>query len=44
VKRRKGRRRIADFENLLITTHVHELSAEERACSCFDLERKNFMN
>jgi transposase len=40
VKRRKGRRRIADFENLPVTTHVHELSAEERACSCCGLERK----
>jgi len=40
VKRRKGRRRIADFENLPVTTHVHELSAEERACPCCGLQRK----
>lgn len=39
VKRRKGRRRIADFENLPVTTHVHELSAEERKCRCCGIER-----
>lgn len=40
VKRRKGRRRIADFENLPVTTHVHELSAEERKCRCCGIERR----
>ena len=40
VKRRKGRRRIADFENLPATTHVHELSAEQRLCPCCGIERK----
>ncbi len=40
VKRRKGRRRIADFENLPVTTHVHELSAEERKCRCCGIERQ----
>ncbi len=40
VKRRKGRRRIADFENLPVTTHVHELSAEQRLCPCCGVERK----
>lgn len=40
VKRRKGRRRIADFEHLPITTHVHELSTEQRACPCCGIERK----
>lgn len=40
VKRRKGRRRIADFENLPVTTHVHELSAEQRLCPCCGIERK----
>jgi transposase len=40
VRRRKGRRRIADFENLPVTTHVHELSAEQRACPCCGIERK----
>jgi chromosome segregation ATPase len=28
VKRRKGRRRIADFEHLPVTTHVHELNVD----------------
>ena len=40
VKRRKGRRRIADFENLPVTTHVHELSVEERKCRCCGIERR----
>ena len=40
VKRRKERRRIADFENLPVTTHVHELSAEERKCGCCGTERQ----
>jgi len=40
VRRRKGRRRVADFENLPVTTQVHELSAEERICPCCGIERK----
>jgi transposase len=40
IKRRKGRRRVQDFENLPVTTQVHELSAEERACPCCGVERK----
>ncbi len=40
VKRRKGRRRLADFEHLAVTTHVHELNAEERACPSCGIERK----
>jgi hypothetical protein len=32
VERRRGRRNLAAFEHLPVTTHVHELSAEERAC------------
>ncbi|MCE5309036.1 MAG: IS66 family transposase [Acidobacteriales bacterium] len=40
VRRRKGRRNLADFENFPVTTHVHELSAEERACPCCGAERK----
>jgi len=40
VKRRKGRRRIADFENLPVTTQVHELRVAERACPCCGVERK----
>ena len=40
VKRRKGRRHLANFENLPATTQVYELSAEQRACPCCGLERK----
>ena len=32
LRRRTGRRNLAHFENLPVTTHVHELSVEERAC------------
>jgi transposase len=32
VRRRKGRRDLACFESLPVTTHVYELSAAERAC------------
>ena len=40
VKRRKGRRHLANFENLPVTTQVYELSAQERACPCCGVERK----
>jgi transposase len=40
VKRRKGRRNLANFENLPVTTQVHELNAGERACPCCGIERK----
>src|ERR1022692_966022 len=40
VKRRKGRRNLANFENLPVTTHVHELNEAERACPCCGLTRK----
>jgi transposase len=40
VKRRKGRRALASFENLPVTTKVYEWSAEERACPCCGVERK----
>jgi transposase len=40
VKRRKGRRNLANFENLPVTTHVYELNADERACPCCGVERK----
>jgi hypothetical protein len=32
VKRRPGRRHLANFENLPVTTQVYQLSAEERIC------------
>ena len=40
VRRRKGRRNLANFENLPVTTRTYELSAEERACPCCGVERK----
>jgi transposase len=40
VKRRPGRRHLANFENLPVTTQVYELSAEERICPCCGVERK----
>jgi len=40
VKRRRGRRHLANFENLPVTTQVYELSAEERICPCCGRERK----
>jgi transposase len=40
VRRRKGRRNLANFENLPVTTHVYELSEVERACPCCGLARK----
>ena len=40
MKRRRGRRALAHFENLPVTTHVYELSSPERACPCCGEERK----
>jgi transposase len=40
AKRRKGRRNLAHFENLPVTTHVYELNEAERVCPCCGLERK----
>ena len=40
VKRRQGRRNLANFENLPVTTQVHEWSAAERACPGCGVERK----
>lgn len=40
VKRRKGRRNLANFENLPVTTHVYELGAPEWACPRRGVERK----
>src|SRR3984893_9995424 len=40
VKRRRGRRNLANFENLPVTTQVYELSAEQRLCRCCGVERK----
>jgi transposase len=40
VKRRRGRRQLANFDHLPVTTHVYELSAEQRACPGCGVERK----
>jgi transposase len=40
VKRRNGRRNLANFENLPVSTQVYELSEAERACPCCGLTRK----
>src|SRR5580700_8885139 len=40
VKRRKGRRALANFENLPVSTHVYELPAEQRRCSCCGEQRQ----
>jgi transposase len=39
VKRRRGRRSLANFENLPVTTQVYELSAQERICPCCGVVR-----
>ena len=39
VRRRKGRRNLAAFENLPVQTVIHELSPEERACKQCGQER-----
>ena len=40
VKRRKGRRALANFENLPVSTYIYELSTEERPCPSCGVERK----
>ena len=40
VKRRKGRRALANFENLPVKTYVYELSVEERLCPNCSMERQ----
>ena len=40
LRRRAGRRNLAHFENLPVTTHVYELSVEERACPCCGSQRR----
>ena len=40
VKRRRGRRALANFENLPVTTQIYELSAAARACPGCGQERK----
>ena len=40
VQRRKGRRALANFENLPVSTHVYELTEEQRRCSCCGEQRQ----
>jgi len=40
VKRRKGRRALANFENLPVKTYVYEMSVEERPCPSCGVERQ----
>ncbi len=40
VKRRKGRRNLANFERLPVRTHVYELCEAERVCPCCGETRK----
>jgi len=40
VKRRKGRRALANFENLPVKTYVYELSVAERPCPSCRVERQ----
>jgi transposase len=40
VQRRKGRRALANFENLPVSTHVYELPSEQRRCSCCGEQRQ----
>jgi len=40
VKKRKGRRNPANFENLPVRTEVHELCGEERNCPCCGIQRQ----
>jgi hypothetical protein len=40
MQRRKGRRALANFENLPVCTHVYELPVEQRSCSCCGEQRQ----
>jgi len=40
VQRRKGRRALANFDHLPVSTHVYELTAEQRLCSCCGEQRQ----
>ena len=40
VRRRRGQRALANFENLPVQTQVYELSAEKRPCPSCGVERK----
>src|SRR5438445_2236959 len=40
IQRRKGRRALANFEHLPVSTHVYELPREQRRCSCCGEQRQ----
>ncbi len=40
VQRRKGRRALANFDHLPVSTHVYELPLEQRRCSCCGEQRQ----
>ncbi len=40
VQRSKGRRALANFDHLPVSTHVYELTAEQRRCSCCGEQRE----
>ncbi len=40
VQRRKGRRALANFDHLPVSTHVYELTEEQRRCSCCGEQRQ----
>ena len=40
IKRRKGRRALANFDHLPVSTHVYELPREQRSCSCCGEQRQ----
>jgi transposase len=40
VQRRKGRRALANFDHLPVSTHVYELTTEQRRCSCCGEQRQ----
>src|SRR3989454_5472048 len=40
IERRKGRRALAKFEHLPVSTHVYELPREQRSCSCCGEQRQ----
>src|SRR6202790_5345335 len=44
VQRRKGRRALANFEKLPVSTHVYELTEEQRRCSCCGEQRQEIGN
>jgi transposase len=40
VQRRRGRRALVNFDHLPVSTHVYELTAEQRRCSCCGEQRE----